>query len=65
MSAEAVLRPVLAIAKRGDVVFVECDRVLKTDQRDSLREIAAKLFKDTGVQIVFLEAGMKVARIEQ
>lgn len=55
---------VFAIAKRHDVVFVECDFVISDLHTQVMERYQRKVHLDTGVFICFLSKGMRVAKIE-
>jgi hypothetical protein len=66
MKLEPIIPLIPAIAKRGDIVFIETTKeYVSLEEWEYLYEQAEECNKKTGVNIVYLQPGMKVMRIEQ
>lgn len=55
----------LAIAKPGDVVFIECTNAMTEMRWKKILEETKESFAETGVKAVLLYHGLRVARIDE
>lgn len=60
-----VIEEVFAIAKKGDVVFIECDSDLPAEAMDRVSKAFNGLYQQTGVKGVMLGGTMRVARLSK
>jgi hypothetical protein len=56
-------RAQFAICRSGDVVMVECDQSITAEVHEHLRNAFAGALEGTGVRVVILPKGFRVARI--
>lgn len=49
----------------GDVVFIEVDRVMRVEEQRSIAEILRAATESTGVKVIVLAHGMRIAGREE